>query len=270
MFETIFSLGSFQLRSLSVFEVLAFFVTAMIFWRRAREENYLETKVFDGFLLSFLFGWIIARAGYIVFSWQKFGWDLLKWFNFIQFPGSQLLFGLIGATLFLYFFSRKQKWDAYEILDWWAQAVTMGLIWVNLGYYLAGIRFGNATSLPWGIIFPGVFEKRHPVQLYYLVFHIVIFRVLNWFEYHYRTFEWYRSGKKTAQTGFVFASFVFFYATFSIIISFFQSPVFIVDNFVFDLSFNVILLIFSLLILLIRANRKFFSFSEKKFFAVKK
>jgi len=270
MFETIFSIGAFQLRTISIFEVLAFLITAMIFWKRAREENYQETKVFDGFLLSFIFGWITARAGYIFFSWSKFGWDFLKWFNFIQFPGSQLLFGLCGATIFLYFFSKKQKWDAFEVLDWWAQAVTMGLIWVNVGYYLAGIRFGNATSLPWGVIFPSVFEKRHPIQLYYLIFHICIFKGLNWLEYHYRTFEWYRSGKKSAQTGFVFVSFIFSYSLFSIIISFFQSPVFIIGDFALDLIFNVLLLFFSLFILLIRANRTLFSFSEKRFLAVKK
>lgn len=270
MFETVFSIGSFQIRTLSFFELFAFFVTAMIFWKRAKEENYQETKVFDGFLLSFLFGLVIARAGYIIFTWPRFGWDVLKWFNLVQFPGSQLLFGLSGSTLYLYLFAKKQKWDAYEVLDWWAQAVTMGLILVNLGFFLTGIRFGNATSLPWGVIFPGVFEKRHPIQLYYLIFHVITFKVLNWLEYHYRTFEWYRSGKKTAQTGFVFASFALSYSIFSLLMSFLQSPVFMFNHYALDTIFNLFLLIFSLFIFLSRANRKLFSFSEKKFFAIKK
>ncbi len=270
MFETLFSIGGFQLKTLSLFQALSFLVVAIIVWKRSKEENYPETTVFDGYLLSFLFGLIVGRVGHIIFSWSRFQLDILKWFNFVQYPGVQLLFGLVGAGVYLYFFAKKQKWDAFEILDWWAQAITLGLVWINLSFFMAGTRFGNETSLPWGIVFPGVFEKRHPVQLYFVIFHLVVYKLLNWLEYHYRTFEWYRSGKKTAQTGFVFSCMVLCYSVFSLLMSLFQPPIFMLGTIVLDHFLYLLLLIFSLIIILNRANRSFFSFSQKKFFVVKK
>ncbi len=270
MFETIISIGSFQLRTLSVFQVLAFLSAALIIWRRSKEENYPEPRVFDGFLLSFLTGWFLGRLGHIVVAWDRFGWDVLKWLNVVQYPGIQLLMGLFGATLYFFLFAKKQKWDAFEILDWWAQALTTGLIWINIGYFFAGIRFGHTTGLPWGVVFPGVFEKRHPIQLYYLLFHVVMYRVLNWLEYHYRTIEWYRSGKKTAQSGFIFASFVISYSLFSLLITLFQNPIFNIRDVPLDGFIYLLLTILGFYILLLRSNRVLFSFKRKKFLAVKK
>jgi len=270
MIETLIAVGGFQLKTLSVFQLLSFLVVAMIIWKRSKEENYPETKVFDGFLLSFLFGLVVGRVGHIIFSWPRFEWDVLKWINLVQHPGVQLLFGLIGACAYLFFYAKKQKWDAFEILDWWAQAITLGLVWINLGFFMAGTRFGNETQLPWGIIFPGVFEKRHPTQLYFLIFHLAMYKFLNWLEYNYRTFEWYRSGKKTAQTGIVFACLVLCFSVFSLLMTFFQPPIFMVGSLVLDSAIYLSLMVFSLFVILNRANRIFFSFSDKKFFAVKK
>lgn len=270
MFETIFSIGSFQLRTLSIFQIVAFLSAALIIWRRSKEENYSEPMVFDGYLLSFLVGWFLGRLGHILVAWDRFGWDVLKWLNVVQYPGIQLLVGLVGATIYFFVFAKKQKWDAYEVLDWWAQALTLGLIWINVGYFFAGVRFGHVTNLPWGVMFSGVFEKRHPIQLYYLLFHIVMHKVLNWLEYHYRTFEWYRSGKKTAQTGFVFASFMISYSLFSLFISLMQSPIFMIGEFVLDGFIYLLLLGLGLYILLLRSNRVLFSFKNKRFLAVKK
>ena len=270
MFDSIITIGSFQLRTLSVFQVIAFLSCAFIVWYRAREENYSEAKVFDGFLLSFLVGWLMGRLGHIFLAWDKFGWEILKWLNVVQYPGTQLLIGLVGATLYFFFYSKKQKWDAFEVLDWWAQALTMGLVFTNIGYFFAGTRFGSVTTLPWGVIFPGVFEKRHPIQLYYLLFHVLMYKLLNWLEYHYRTFEWYRSGKKTAQTGFVFASFVISYALFSFLNSFLQDSVFLIGETSLDGLIHISLLSLGLFILIYRSNRVLFSFKEMKFFVIKK
>jgi phosphatidylglycerol:prolipoprotein diacylglycerol transferase len=264
MFETLFTIGSFQLKTTSLFQLIAFFNTALVMWRRAKEENYSEAEVFDGFLLSFLTGWLTGRIAYVIFAWERFGWDVIKWLNFVQYPGVQLLFALIGATVYFFYFSKKKKWDSFELLDWWAQAVTMGLIWINLGYFFAGTRFGHVTSLPWGIIFPGVFERRHPIQLYFLLFHVVTFKYLHWLEYHYRTFEWYRSGKKTAQSGFLFAVFMISYAFFSLIIGFFHVPTLLVNNFVLDNILFILLLILGLYLLFLRTNRRLISVKDKR------
>ncbi len=270
MLETLFAIGPFQLRTFSLFQAIAFLSSGLVIWRRAKEEHYSEPKVFDGFLLSFLVGWASGRLGYFLLNWEKYGFDVLKWLNFVQYPGSQLLIGLVGATLYFYFYAKRQKWDAFEVLDWWAQAVTMGMFWLNIGYFFAGIRFGRATDLPWGIVFPGVFEKRHPIQLYYALFHALIYKYLYWLEFNYRTLEWYRSGKKTAQTGFLFSNFLISYAIFSLAVSFFQLPTFFVGDLALDYYLYLAFGIFGGFLILGRSNRVLFSSKQGKFFAIKK
>lgn len=270
MLETLITIGNFQIQTLSVFQILAFGAAGMTLWRRAKEENFQEHQVFDGYLLSFMFGWLMARLAFVIFSLDRLGGDPLKWLNAVQYPGLMLFFGVVGATCYFYGFARKQKWDAFEVLDWWAQAIAIGLIWVNFGYFFAGTRFGESTNLPWGIIFPGVFEKRHPTQLYSVLFYLVVVKGLHWLEYHYRSIEWYRSGKKTAQSGFLFITLMLSYAVFSLIISLIQPPIFMIRQLALDTPIYLLLLTAGVILLLNRSNRSFFSLSDRKFFAVKK
>lgn len=270
MLPTLINIGSFHLQTLSVFQAIAFFACALVFWRRAKEESYLEAKVFDGFLLSFIVGWLSGRAGHIIFSWDKFGFDVLRWLNVVHFPGSHLYFAIVGATVCLYFYAKKQRWDEFEILDWWAQALVMGLFWLNLGFLFAGIRFGHTTGLPWGIVFPGVFEPRHPLQLYFVIFHLILFKCLDWLEFNYRSFEWYRSGKKTARTGFLFITFIISYSFFSLLMGFIQPAQLLLGEVALDGLVYLLFTLIGLYLLFVRANRLLFSFKEKKFFAIKK
>ncbi len=270
MLPTILSLGPFHLQTISLFQAVAFLSCGLVFWYRAKEESYHEARVFDGFLLSFIIGWLGGRAGYIVFNWPRFGMDVLKWLNVVHYPGTHLFIALIVASIYLYFYARKQKWNPFEVLDWWAQALTMGLLWLNIGFFLAGIRFGYTTDLPWGIVFPGVFEPRHPIQIYYVLYHLAMYKFLDWLEYNYRTFEWYRSGKKTAQTGFLFVVFIICYSLFSLLMSLLQPPQLMVGEVVLDSVIFLGFTIFGCHLLLVRANRVWFSLRNKQFFAIKR
>ncbi len=270
MFDTLLTIGSFQLRTLSIFQVLAFFSAAFVFWRRGRQEHYSEAQIMDAFLLTFLVGGIAGRIGFVALNFPQFEWRVLDWLNLVQFPGMQMLIGLIGACGYLFLYARKNKWDSFEVLDFFAQALSIALFWLNIGYFFAGVRFGTATNMPWGIIFPGVFEKRHPLQLYFAFFHLVMYKLLWWFEYNYRTFEWYRAGKKTAQTGFVFIAYVLFYMIFSLLMSLLGHTQILLGEIVIDSYLYVLMILLMLRLLLARARRKFFSFKEKRFLAVDK
>ena len=270
MFESLITIGSFQLRTLSVFQVTAFFSAALILWKRGREEHYAEARIMDAYLLSFLVGGAGARLGFILLHLDQFGLNLFNWFNFVQYPGTQLLFGLITSTVYLYFFAKKNKWDAFEVLDFWAQALSLALFWLNIGYFFAGVRFGSATRLPWGIVFSGVFEKRHPIQAYYSLFHLIIYRWLWWLEFHYRTLEWYRGGRKTAQTGFLFIVFILTYSLFSLLMNWLGAPVIQIGQTAVDTWIYVGLILFSLWLLVRRSNRLLFSWKHKKLLMIRK
>ncbi len=270
MFPTLFTFKALTFHTLNLLQILAFLAASFVFWKRAKEEHYSEVEVFDGYLLSLIFGGLVGRLAFIVFNWSQFGLDVIKWLNIVTYPGTIFLFSLTGAAFYLDRYALKQKWDAFEILDFWAQAVSLALFFLNIGYFLAGIKFGQATNLPWGLVFPGVFEKRHPVQLYLAVFYLGVFKYLGWLEFNYRTFEWYRSGKKTAQTGFLFINLILLTGFIRLVLLPLSLAQFYLGEVALDPWLYLLLLIFGLFLLLKRANRVLFSLKQKRFLAPKR
>lgn len=255
MLPVLFRLGPFTLRTLPVFLIVALIGSAFLFWRKSREEHYDETQVFDGFLSSAVFGLLGSRIAFIIFNFGQFGFSPLKWINIFQHPGYNIIFGLLIAALFLRRFAIKHKWDMFEILDFWVTAVSFGLGVLWLGMLVDGTGFGNPTTMPWGIVFPGVFEKHHPVQLYFAVFYFVLFYYLSWAEYRYRTFSWYRAGKNTAQTGYLTSIFLTFTGLFSLGMAFLRPGQLVVGGVPLDLGMYLILFVGGCLLLLNRSGR---------------
>ncbi len=234
MLPLLFSLGPLKLHTLNLFLVLAFLSVAFLFWRKGREEHYEESQLFDGFLLSTLFGLVAGRVGFILLHLAEVGTQPLKWLDVISYPGVNLFVGLLGAGIYMYRFALKQKWDVYEIMDFWVLAVSFGLGLMWVGLFFDGSSFGNPTQLPWGLVFPGVFDKHHPVQAYFALFFFVLSWYLNWVEYRYRTFTWYRAGKNTAQTGFLTSVFIIGLGIFSFVVAWLRPAQFTVNGWSLD------------------------------------
>lgn len=226
MFPILLQLGPLTVRTLNILMVVAFLATAFIFWRKTREEHYEEAMVFDGFLLSILFGLLFSRIIFIIMRFEEFGQHVWRWFDIFGYPGFSLFALAVGATYYLYRYAVKKKWDAFEILDFWSMALSLGLSLVWLGFFFEGTAFGTPTQLPWGITFPGVFEKHHPAQLYFAFLYLCLFLYLSWVEYRYRTFSWYRRGKNTAYTGFLISVFLLVAGIFSFGLSWVMVPSF--------------------------------------------
>ena len=220
MHPTLLAFGPFTLKTFNLFMVLGFLTTAFVFWRRTREEHYREDDVFDGFLLATLVGLVTGRAGFILAHWADFGFNVAKWFNVFTFGGFAGLLGLVMATLYLALFAKRHHWDVFSLLDYWVTGLALGAFFVYLGLFFDSAGEGVATTLPWGVTFPGQLEPHHPVQLYWAGFFLALFIFLSWVEYRYRTFGWYRAGKKAAQTGFLTASFLIFLGLFSLAMTF--------------------------------------------------
>lgn len=257
MWPTIFSIGSFKLSTLSVVLLLGFLLTGFAFWRRGKEEHYSELQLFDGFLLSFVIGFLGARASFIIFNWDRFGFDPMQWLNLLGNPGSQKLVLLIVSTLFLSSFAKKKKWDNFEILDFWSLSLTMWMIVTSFGEFLAGTARGYITNSQIGIVFPGSIDKTHPVQLYSLGFFILLHMYLSWAENNYRTFEWYRLGKKAAQTGFLISNFFIFFSLFSLAMLFFRLPEFVIMSRTLDVWIYLLIFFFGVRMLLGRSDKPF-------------
>jgi phosphatidylglycerol---prolipoprotein diacylglyceryl transferase len=255
MYPTLFTIGSVSLQTAGVFSVLAFLLTGFIFWKKGREEHFDEVQIFDGFILSTIFSFILARITYIALNFDQFGFNAVNWLDIFLNPGIQPLVFLWGSAFSLYLFANKKKWNQLMILDFWSMAVVFGLIFKNIGYFFSGNLVGLPTKLLIGVAFPNMAEKSHPVQLYWVVFYALLFWFLSWAENNYRSFEWYRSGKKTARSGFVFASMIIFYSLFSIAMYFLKLPEIVVLNFPIDLVLYGLSLIFGSVLLWKRAKR---------------
>lgn len=250
MLPTVFAIGPFALKTMMLFMLLAVLTAGFIFWKKGKEEHYDEYELMDCFLRSMFVGLVVGRIGYVVHSIQTLGFSPLAWIDIFSHPGIHLLSAVIGGAFTLYRCARQRKWDEYEVLDFWSIGVATGLSIMYLGLFFDGTAYGAETQLPMGVLFPGLFVKHHPLQLYLMGIFIIISIFLSRVEYRYRTYEWYRAGKKAAQTGFLISFFVILSALALLITSFFalrNDPV----PYLSQLEY-VLLLIFGIVVLMRR------------------
>lgn len=264
MFPILFSIGSFEFRTITVFVLLSLFFSSFIFWRKGREEHYSQADIFDGFVLATLVGIVVARGIFILFSISYIGFNLIRWFDIANFPGFNSIAGLAAAALFLYRYSVKNKWDAFEVLDFWVTSVALGLSISSIGSFFNGTGYGFATSMPWGVVFPQLIEPHHPVQIYFAIFYAALFVYLSKVEYSYRTFTWYRFGKKTAQTGFLTSAFLILVSLFTFIFSFFKPATLEFVGINFDMVLSLLVALIGVVLLYVRSGRSVPILTRKK------
>lgn len=86
--------------------------------------------------------------------------------------------GFLGVILALYWFAHRQKRPLLELGDVIATFTPLGFMLGRIANFINGELWGNVTSVPWAVIFPGsptvydsatasfLPEPRHPSQLY--------------------------------------------------------------------------------------------------------
>lgn len=262
MHPVLFQFGPVAFSAKSIFSALAFLTSAFVFWRKTREEHYHQDQAFDAFLLASVTGLLMGRVGFVLSHLSELGSNLWFWIDVVGHPGSSVFVGLLGASFYLYRYAGKQKWDRFEVLDFWFLAVTAGMVLKQVGNFFTGVGFGYQTNLPWGMVFPGVFNKHHPVQIYLILFFLALYSYLYWAEYHYRTFFWYRSGKKTAQTGFLTCVFMIAVGGFMTAIQLVKPPQLVWVGVNFDLVLYLVMLIAGGILFYLKSGRSFKSLKK--------
>lgn len=124
-----------------------------------------------------------GRLGYIFFyNLPAFLHDPLMlvrvWEGGMAFHG-----GMLGAFAGMWLFARRNGATFFEVSDFIAPYVPIGLFAGRIGNFINGELWGKPTDLPWGMVFPGAgLEPRHPSQLYEAFLEgVVLFIVLHWF-----------------------------------------------------------------------------------------
>lgn len=257
MFPILFEVGPVKFYTFTIFIILAFFAGTYVFWRKGREEHYQEDELFDALLKALLWGVLWSRIGFVVLHIDVFGLQPLNWINILDFPGYSALVGILAAGWSLFKSARHQKWDEYEVLDFGVIALTLASAILWLGNFFSGAEIGTATTLPWGLQFPNVFDRRHPVQLYGFLAYLLLFFYLLWAEPRYRTFSWYRARKDSAQSGFLFCAFCIFWGVVGTVLWFFSPTKVLFFGAPVEPIIRIVIVVFGMVKLFQRSGRTF-------------
>jgi len=173
-------------------------------------EQQVSDLIFYGALGVVLGG----RIGYMVFyNSDQLMADPLSLFAVWQ-GGMSFHGGLIGVMLSLWLYGRKLGLSFFQVMDFTAPLVPIGLGAGRLGNFIGGELWGRVTELPWGMIFPnGGPLPRHPSQLYQFALEgVALFCILWWFS------------AKPRPRGQVSAIFLLGYGTFRFLVEFVRQP----------------------------------------------
>jgi phosphatidylglycerol:prolipoprotein diacylglycerol transferase len=218
-------IGSFDLRWYSIAYLAGIFVGYWYLLKLIRQpgspmaRRHADDLVFYA-ALGIIFG---GRIGYVLFynfgEYLRHPIEILKlWDGGMSFHG-----GVIGTSLGIFYFARKEKLSWLRIHDYVACCVPFGLFFGRIANFINQELWGAPTTVPWAIRFVEATPygnvlgpPRHPSQLYEAFLEgIVLFCILAWM--FWRTNARYEPGK-------LVGAFLFFYGLFRFGIEFIREP----------------------------------------------
>lgn len=167
-----------------VMYLLGFSMGYWLLSRRARKPNsgWTTEQVSDLIFYGALGVILGGRIGYILFynfdAWAK---DILVLFKVWE-GGMSFHGGFLGVVFATWLFARKYNKSMWDILDFGAPIVPIGLGAGRMGNFINGELVGRVTDVPWGMVFPHVDNlPRHPNQLYEAALEGVTLFCILWF-----------------------------------------------------------------------------------------
>lgn len=166
MLPVLIELPFLKIYTFGVFLVLAFFWSAFLLWKNFLLTSYKEEEMFDGLFLSMAGGFFISRLVYVVFHFDSFGFDLLKFILINGYPGLSL-YGFVGGFIVsFYVFTRSRKFRFSEIIDYFVPSSLLALGIGKLGSFFAGTEVGTRTDFFLKIKYVGFENMRHLTGVY--------------------------------------------------------------------------------------------------------
>jgi phosphatidylglycerol:prolipoprotein diacylglycerol transferase len=138
----------------------------------------------DDLLFYIAIGVVVGgRLGYVVFyDFAQFIESPLSLF-FVWRGGMSFHGGLLGVIVALGVYSRRYARRFFEVTDFVAPLVPLGLGAGRIGNFINAELWGTPTSLPWGMVFPDPRAgglPRHPSQLYEVLLEGLVLFVVLW------------------------------------------------------------------------------------------
>jgi phosphatidylglycerol:prolipoprotein diacylglycerol transferase len=231
------SIGPLDIHWYGVMYLLAFLMFLIIGKSRAMRQTWWHwsTQDVSDILFFGMLGVILGgRIGYMLF----YGFDLLVqnplsifriWDGGMSFHG-----GLLGVIIAMAWFARRTRRTFWQVADFVAPLVPLGLALGRLGNFIGGELWGRLSDVPWAMIFakstgfgPGqklALEEawrsgaldhlaRHPSQLYQASLEgLALFMILMWYS------------RKPRPRAAISGLFLIGYGVFRLIAEFFRQP----------------------------------------------
>ena len=211
------SFGSLKVHWYGVMYLMGFAGALWLGGLRAKKSNGLWQPEQIGDIIFYgAIGVILGgRFGYVVFyNFDYFLTDPL-WLFKIWEGGMAFHGGLLGVLIAMWLYGRKLGKNFFQMTDFLAPLVPLGLGLGRLGNFIGGELWGRATDVSWAMIFPRDPSQlpRHPSQLYQFALEgLVLFSVLWWF-----------SGKPRPRMA-VSGMFLLVYGLARFVVEFFRQP----------------------------------------------
>jgi phosphatidylglycerol:prolipoprotein diacylglycerol transferase len=211
-----FHIGPLEVHWYGIMYLLGFSLAWLLAWKRARKafSRWTTQQVYDLIFFCAIGVIVGGRLGYMLFyDFAEFMANPLVLFK-IWGGGMSFHGGLIGVTIAVWLYARRNHKSFFEVGDFTAPLVPLGLAAGRIGNFINGELWGQVTQVPWGMVYPGLDQRpRHPSVLYeFCLEGIVLFIIL-----------WLFSAKPRPVRS-VSGLFLICYGIFRIFVEFFRQP----------------------------------------------